>query len=523
MLASMRRFALELRDEGFEVDLRSAPSLAAGFHAHVAQHQPGAVIAMEGTSRAGRELLASLGVTLRRSNQFLCHPDEFTAWAAGRKHVRHVKMEDFYRWQRARLGVLMDGREPLTGRWNYDADNRDRPPKDGRNHWPAPMTTPVDDLDRAVLDDLAVLAPGCWGAPPDGTWATSRADALRRLDHFVTQLLPRFGPHEDAMLTASWHLAHSMLAQYLNIGLLRPAEVCRAAETAYAAGLVPIASAEGFIRQLIGWREYVWCRYWIWGPEYAGQNRLDAHRPLPPVFTGQAPTAMRCVSTTLQTLHDHAWVHHIQRLMVLGNLALLAGVDPVAMTDWMWAGFVDGAEWVMVPNVIGMALHADGGQMATKPYAAGGAYIDRMSDYCRGCRFDRTKRTGPDACPFTTLYWDFLARHADRFGAQPACRHPGARRRAVGRSARGAFPSGRRVGDARHRRALIERAIPRVIPARAARRRVRHAVVGRRRRVAAPAPGRSHPHRAACAGSPRTPPECPPPRSDRIGRGTHHR
>jgi deoxyribodipyrimidine photolyase-related protein len=216
------------------------------------------------------------------------------------------------------------------------------------------------------------------------------------------------------MTTASWQVGHSLLSPYLNLGMLSPGEVVAAVVAAYDAGRVPIASAEGFIRQVIGWREYVWGLYWLWGPEYAAANELDAHRPLPPAFTG-APTDMRCVQHTLQTLHDHGWVHHIQRLMVLGNLSLLAGVSPRALTDWMWAGFVDGAEWVMVPNVVGMALHADGGRMATKPYAAGGAYIDRMSDYCHGCRYDRTKRTGPDACPFTTLYWDFMARHEQRF------------------------------------------------------------------------------------------------------------
>ena len=413
VIASLRRFVEERRAEGWQVDHRVAPSLAAGLAAHRAEFAPPEVTAMEPASRDGWELLERLGVRLVRSNQFLCHPDEFAAWAAGRKQL---KMEDFYRWQRRRLDVLMDGDEPVTGRWNYDADNRERPPKDGRNHWPAPLTTPLDDLDRQVLADLPDTV---WGAPPDGTWATSRAEALRRLHHFVEHLLPRFGPHEDAMLTASWHLAHGMMAQYLNIGLLHPDEVVEAAEDAYRAGLVPIASAEGFIRQVIGWREYVWGVYWLWGREYGEANVLGAHRPIPPALTGRAPTQMRCLATTLQTLHDHGWVHHIQRLMVLGNLALIAGIDPQAMTRWMWAGFVDGSEWVMVPNVVGMALHADGGRMATKPYAAGGAYIDRMSDYCRGCRYDRTKRTGPDACPFTTLYWDFLARHEARFVRNP--------------------------------------------------------------------------------------------------------
>jgi deoxyribodipyrimidine photolyase-related protein len=417
LITALRRFADERRAEGFAVDHRRATSLTAGFHAHVAEYAPAQVVAMEPTSRDGLALLHRLGVHTTRSNQFLCHPDEFAAWAAGR---RTFTMEHFYRWQRQRLGYLMDGDEPATGRWNYDADNREAPPKDGRNHWPAPLTDPLDDVDREVLAGFdAIDGIHLWGAPPDGTWATSRAGALRRLDHFVEHLLPRFGPHEDAMLTGSWHLAHGLLAQYLNNGLLHPREVCDAVEAAYRAGHVPIASAEGFIRQVIGWREYVWGLYWLWGGDYAQANELGAERALPPAFTGRAPTQMRCLATTLQTLHDHAWAHHIQRLMVLGNLALLAGVSPQAMTDWMWAGFVDGAEWVMVPNVVGMALHADGGRMATKPYAAGGAYIDRMSDYCKGCRYDRKQRTGPDACPFTTLYWDFLARHSERFGRNP--------------------------------------------------------------------------------------------------------
>jgi deoxyribodipyrimidine photolyase-related protein len=413
MVTSLRRFADECRAAGYDVDLRQSPSLRAGLEAHRAECAPEQVIAMEGTSRGGRRLLDELGVHLVRSNQFLCHPDEFASWARGRNHL---KLEDFYRWQRQRLGYLMEGDQPATGRWNYDDQNRERPPRSGHDRWPTPLVTPLDHLDSEVLADLPDTV---WGAAPDGVWATSRSEALRRLDHFVEHLLPVFGPHEDAMLANNWHLAHGLLAQYLNIGLLHPREVCDRVEAAYRGGAVPIASAEGFIRQVIGWREYVWGLYWWFGDDYAERNELGATRALPPLFEGRAPTEMRCVDVTLRTLHDHAWVHHIQRLMVLGNLALVAGVNPKEMTDWMWAGFVDGGEWVMVPNVVGMALHADGGQMATKPYAAGGAYIDKMSDYCKGCRFDRTKRTGPDACPFTTLYWDFIARHADRFGRNP--------------------------------------------------------------------------------------------------------
>jgi deoxyribodipyrimidine photolyase-related protein len=213
------------------------------------------------------------------------------------------------------------------------------------------------------------------------------------------------------MLAAQWKLAHSVLASSMNIGLLHPREVAVAAEEAFRAGHVPLASAEGFIRQVIGWREYVWGVYWLWMPEYRHLNELGATRAVPPAFTGEAPTEMACVRNTVQHLHDHGYAHHIERLMVLGNLALTAGVDPWAMSEWMRVTFVDGAEWVMLPNVVGMALHADGGRMATKPYASGGAYLHKMSDSCRGCRFDPKQRTGERACPFTTLYWDFIARN----------------------------------------------------------------------------------------------------------------
>jgi deoxyribodipyrimidine photolyase-related protein len=195
-------------------------------------------------------------------------------------------------------------------------------------------------------------------------------------------------------------------------------EVCDAVERAYRSGAVPIASAEGVIRQIIGLREYVWGTSWLWMPGYRTANELDAHRPLPPLFTGSG-TQMRCLSHTLEDVRAHGWTHHIQRLMLLGNLGLLAGVEPQSLVGWMWESFVDGAEWVMLPNVLGMALHADGGRMATKPYAAGGAYIDKMSDYCKGCRYDRKQRTGPDACPFTTLYWAFLDRHRPVLARNP--------------------------------------------------------------------------------------------------------
>ncbi len=412
VIAAMHRLAAELREEGFEVDHRRAATLLDGLRAHRARHPDDPVVMTEPNSHDLRRRVDGLDVELVRSDQFLCHYDDFAEWASGRTQL---KMEDFYRWRRAETGYLMNGDEPVTGRWNYDAENRRPPPKDHPG-WPSPLRDELDELDREVL---ARLPGNCFGDPPDGTWATDRAGALRRLDHFVARVLPVFGPHEDAMTRTSWHLAHSTLSPYLNLGLLLPGEVCDAVQDAFDRGDVPIASAEGFIRQVIGWREYVWGLAWLWLPEYRSENALGADRALPPAFVGDAATEMSCLADCLGGIEARAYNHHIQRLMVLGNLALLAGVDPWEMTGWMWASFVDGAEWVMAPNVIGMALYADGGRMSTKPYAAGGNYIDKMSDYCGDCRFDRKQRVGPDACPFTTLYWDFIARHADRFRDNP--------------------------------------------------------------------------------------------------------
>lgn len=414
VVAAMRRFAQELAAEGFEVDVRRAPTMRAGVEAHRLEHRPDEVVATEPLSRRARALVADLGVTSARSNQFLCHEDEFAAWADARAGKR-LRMEDFYRWQRLRLGYLVDGDQPLGGRWNFDADNREPPPKEGAP-WPTPLRWELDDLDRAVLADVGSHG---FGADPEGWWPTSRAQALERLDHVVTDVLPRFGPHEDAIVERSWHLAHTLLSPALNLGLLLPGEVADRAEQAHRAGDVPIASAEGFVRQIIGWREYVWGLFWWFGPDYRVRNALGAQEPLPPAFTDPNRTQMRCVAHAAAGVRDRGWVHHIQRLMVLSNLATLAGVEPEAMVDWMTDSFVDGAEWVMLPNVIGMGLHADGGAMATKPYVSGGRYLHTMSDHCRSCWFRPTERVGEQACPYTTLYWDFLARHRDRFGRNP--------------------------------------------------------------------------------------------------------
>lgn len=408
VITATRRFARELAAEGFDVDLRRAPTLRAGIEAHRAEHQSEQVRATEPNSRRARALCDALGIEQVRSDQFLCHHDDFARWAGGKKSLR---MEDFYRWTRARLGYLMDGDGPAGGRWNLDAENREPPPAD-LSVFAEPPSDPLDELDAEVL---ASLPPDLPGAAPVGWWATSRAGALARLDHFVEHNLERFGRYEDAMTSGSWHLAHSVLSPYLNLGLLLPGEVCDAVEARYRAGGIPLASAEGFIRQVIGWREYVWGLYWLW-PDHAEANALDHHRPLPPMYTGDAVTRMACLADTFAGLHERAWVHHIPRLMLLSSFANLYGAEPRAVLRWMSDTYIDAAEWVMVPNVMGMALWADGGRMATKPYVSGGAYVNRMSDYCKGCPYDPKRRTGPDACPFTSLYWDFLARHRDRLG-----------------------------------------------------------------------------------------------------------
>jgi deoxyribodipyrimidine photolyase-related protein len=412
ILSGMAKFAQSLRDSGFEVDERIADSLSSGIAEHRAKYKPTEIVAMSPTSWHGMNLLQRHDVTLTPNTQFLCSAEEFASWSQTRKS--RLRMEDFYRWQRQRLDILLesDG-EPCGGRWNFDADNREPPPKD-RRAWPQPERFPITEVDELIRTRIDDLAPQVFGAPWNGLWPTTRQEAQLRLDRVIDEVLPHFGPHEDAMMHDEWHLAHTLLSSSLNIGLLNPMDVITRTEAAYRSGAIPLASAEGFIRQIIGWREYVWGLYWLWMPDYANRNELEADQPIPPAFLGQA-TKMRCVSRTVADINERAYAHHIQRLMVLGNLALLSGINPQAMTEWMWAGFIDAAEWVMVPNVVGMSLHADGGMMATKPYASGGAYIAKMSDYCKGCAYDPKKRTGETACPFTTLYWDFLARHEERF------------------------------------------------------------------------------------------------------------
>jgi deoxyribodipyrimidine photolyase-related protein len=309
----------------------------------------------------------------------------------------------------------MDGEEPLGGSWNYDAENRKPPPKERRA--PRPYRPREDEIDHRVRADLDRLAGSLEmsGVDAPRTFPATRGEAKRALKSFLEKRLPDFGGFQDSMIGGERFMWHALISSSINLGLLDPLECARAAEREYREGRAPINSVEGFVRQLIGWREYVWGVYRLRGGELAGENHLGAHAPVPKAVAGLDPggTDMVCLKDVLAGVRDTAYAHHIERLMILGNLMLLLGVEPKAATDWFHGAFIDGYEWVMAPNVAGMALWADGGKMMSKPYAASGRYVNRMSDHCRGCRYSIERRTGEDACPFTVLYWDFLDRNRE--------------------------------------------------------------------------------------------------------------
>ena len=421
ILAAMRTFAAALTAQGWRVaysrldDPDNTQSLAteivrraAEFGAeHIHLTRPGEY----------RVETALMGLPLDQAwhvdDRFLCSRGDFESWALGRKTLR---MEWFYREMRRRTGYLMEGDQPAGGQWNYDHDNR-RPARGDLFRRPPPRFA-SDAVTAEVLDLVEARFPDHFGRLRPFGWATDRAGALAALDHFITHALPDFGPYQDAMLAGDPVLYHSLLSPYLNIGLLTPREVCDRAEAAWRAGHAPLASVEGFIRQIIGWREFVRGVYWLDAPGYVQANALGHDRPLPPVYWG-GPTRMACMAAAVGQTRDMAYAHHIQRLMVMGNFALLAGVDPAEVHEWYLSVYIDAFEWVEAPNTLGMSQFADGGMLGSKPYVSSGAYIDRMSDYCGGCAYRVKDKTGPKACPFNLLYWHFLNRHRARFLTNP--------------------------------------------------------------------------------------------------------
>ncbi len=420
ILAAMRKFARHLEAEGWQVcytrldDPANAGSIPGELLRRAEETRATAVIATEPGEWRLIRALEELPLTLHllEDDRFLASHGDFESWARGRKALR---MEYFYREMRRRTGLLMAGDAPLGGQWNFDHDNR-KPAPD------AVTTRPLHFAPDAVVNEVLDLVETRFGASfgrlRPFALATDRAQARQALAHFLRHALPHFGDYQDAMLDGHRTLYHAVISPYLNIGLLDPLEVCRAAEAEHASGAAPINAVEGFIRQILGWREYVRGIYFLEGEGYTARNHLNHQRPLPDLYWG-AGTDMRCVSKAVQQTEEDAYAHHIQRLMVTGNFALLAGVDPAEVHDWYLRVYLDAFEWVEAPNVIGMSQFADGGIIASKPYVSSGNYIDRMSDHCRHCAYRVKDKTGPKACPFNLLYWDFLIRHRARFEGNP--------------------------------------------------------------------------------------------------------
>ena len=422
ILSAMRHFARELEEDGWTVDYvrLDDPGNKGSFTGEVMRaidlHRPTSIRIVEPgewrvkTAIDGWAGQCQIPIDVLPDDRFICGILKFQTWAQARNELT---MEFFYRDMRRKTGLLMkvDGK-PEGGQWNLDKENR-VPPKRGLNY-PEPMHFAPDETTEEVMHQVANRFGGHFGRLEKFALPVTAVQAKSALAHFIQTALPDFGTYQDAMVTGQDWLYHSWLSPALNLGLLTPIEVAQAAASAYATGAVPLNAAEDFIRQIISWREYVRGYYWLEMPEVADANALGATRPLPEFYwTGE--TDMLCMAEAVRNTRDNAYAHHIQRLMVLGNFAMLAGVRPQEVADWFLVVYADAYEWVELPNVIGMSQHADGGRLATKPYAGGGAYINRMSDHCGRCRYDVKLKTGPDACPFNALYWDFLARHERRF------------------------------------------------------------------------------------------------------------
>ncbi len=419
IFAAMRHFAAELRADGWEVDYVTLDDAhnSGSFTGEVARacerRAPAEVRITEASEWRVQQAIEEwedrlpCPVHILPDTRFIATHAEFRAFADGRKALT---MEYFYRDMRRKTGLLMEGEKPVGGVWNLDADNRE-PPKGDMKSPPVPKFVP-DAITAEVIALIAARFPDHFGDLEPFGWPVTRAQALEAAEAFFAARIAKYGPYQDAMVHGSDDLYHSMLSTSLNIGLLDPLELCEAAEAAYKSGSAPLNSVEGFIRQIIGWREYVRGFYWHQMPGLAEANALNAHRPLPEFFwTGD--TDMRCLADCIRTTREDAHAHHIQRLMVLGNFCLIAGIAPRDVADWYLAVYADAYEWVELPNVAAMVLYADGGRLATKPYAASGNYINKMSDYCKGCRYKVAHKTGPDACPFNPLYWDFMVRNRD--------------------------------------------------------------------------------------------------------------
>ncbi|WP_370205820.1 cryptochrome/photolyase family protein [Pararhodobacter marinus] len=421
IFAAMRKFAAALREDGWTVDYSrlddddNAGSIPGELLRRADQHGASEVIA----TRPGEWRLIDaleelpLDLTMLEDDRFIASHKAFDDWAEGRKALR---MEYFYREMRRKTGLLMDGDEPEGGQWNYDHENR-KPASDDL-FAPEPVRVEPDETVQEVLALVADRLGDNFGRLEPFAFATDRQGALKVLRHFIKNALPCFGDYQDAMLAGNRFLYHSLISAYLNIGLLDPLEVCKRVEKAYRDGDAPLNAAEGFIRQILGWREFMRGIYFREGRDYPRRNRLNHQRGLPPLYWG-AETKMNCLHHAIAQTRDEAYAHHIQRLMITGNFALIAGINPAEVHEWYLSVYIDAFEWVEAPNTVGMSQFADGGIVGSKPYVSSGNYIDRMSDYCSDCAYSVKAKTGDKACPFNLLYWAFLIRHRERFEGNP--------------------------------------------------------------------------------------------------------
>jgi deoxyribodipyrimidine photolyase-related protein len=425
LFSAMRHFADELRDLGWQVDYvtldarENSGSFTSEIERAVERRTPEKILVTEPgewrvleAMKTWQETL-SVPVQILEDDRFIATHAEFQTWAEGRKQLR---MEYFYREMRRKTGLLMDGDKPEGGKWNYDSENRK--PAKADLFMPAPLRTPPDAITEDVLALVAGRFDNHFGDLKPFWFGVTRAQAEAALDQFIETALAKFGDYQDAMLEGEKFLYHSILSLYINAGLLDPLAVCRRVEQAYQNGDAPLNAAEGFIRQIIGWREYVRGIYWLKMPEYVEENFFGNSRALPDFYwTGE--TDMACLQAAITQTKEEAYAHHIQRLMVTGNFALLAGIDPKQVHEWYLAVYADAYEWVELPNTLGMSQFADGGLLGSKPYASSGNYIHKMSDHCKSCRFDVKQKTGDGACPFNPLYWDFLHRNRDKLAGNP--------------------------------------------------------------------------------------------------------
>ncbi len=426
-LSAMRHFRDELREAGCDVRYRELgdepgqDSLEGALTAFLGENSFGKVrLTWPGEYRlvvALQEVCKRTGVAceILEDNWFFCSRADFAKHLEGRKQPR---MEYFYREMRRRYGVLMDGGEPAGGKWNFDTSNRKPFGKEGPETLGGRRSFDADETTREVMDLVECRFSKHPGKLDTWIWPVTREQALQALEDFIEWDLPRFGEHQDAMWTGEPFLRHSLLASSINLHLLRPSEVVAAAEEAYRKGAAGIESTEGFIRQILGWREYVRGIYWNFMPEYLERNAMGALEPLP-AFYWDGDTEMLCLREAIGQTLKYGYAHHIQRLMVTGLYALLLGVKPQEVHAWYLAVYVDAVEWVELPNTLGMSQFGDGGLLGSKPYVASGKYIKRMSNYCDDCRFDPDLRSGEKACPFTALYWDYLLRHEDLLKGNP--------------------------------------------------------------------------------------------------------